>query len=60
MQKGAKEGHYGSNLFNKKGAKEWHYGSKRGQKNAIILTQALTFSGWDITQHELSTLGHNG
>ena len=47
MQKGAKEGHYGANLFNKKGAKEWHYGAKRGQKNAILLTQALTFSGWD-------------
>ena len=50
MQKGAKEGHYGSNLFNKKGAKEWHYGSKRGQKNAILLTQALAFSGWDLSK----------
>ena len=46
MQKGAKEGHYGANLFNKKVAKEWHYGAKRGQKNAILLPQALTFSGW--------------
>ena len=54
MQKGAKEGHYGANLFNKKGAKEGHYGAKRGQKNAILLTQALTFSGWNINIINLS------